>query len=108
MHLQGLSQLQELWLDNTKVTDAGLVHLQGLSQLQVLWLDDTKVTDAGLVHLQGLSQLQMLGLRNTKVTDQGVKKLQQALPNCKIVHDGEIMGTVYKKTATKPRAMSHL
>ena len=60
VHLQGLSQLQDLGLDDTKVTDAGLVHLQGLSQLQVLELDNTKVTDAGLVHLQGLSQLQAL------------------------------------------------
>jgi hypothetical protein len=38
------------------------------------------------VHIQGLSQLNVLDLRNTKVTDQGVKKLQQALPKCKIEH----------------------
>ena len=44
-----------LSLDNTKVTDAGLVHLQGLSQLRIVTLDRTKITDAGLVHLQGLS-----------------------------------------------------
>ncbi len=111
VHLQGLSHLQILWLNNTKVTDAGLVHLQGLSHLQILRLDNTKVTDAGLVHLQGLSHLRILALSNntqvtdaglvhfqgssqlirlllegTKVTDEGVRKLQQALPNCKIEH----------------------
>jgi hypothetical protein len=84
VHLQGLKQLQSLWLDNTHVTDAGLVHLQGLKQLRVLGLDSTHVTDAGLAHLQGLTQLQWLGLRNKQVTDTGVKKLQQALPNCQI------------------------
>jgi hypothetical protein len=84
MHLQGLSQLQVLWLDNTKVTDAGLVHLQGLSQLRELSVIDTKVTDAGLAHLQGLRQLQNLRLKDTKVTDEGIKRLQQALPSCKI------------------------
>ena len=59
VHLQGLSQLKTLDLDDAEVTDAGLVHLQGLSQLQSLRLYNTKVTDAGLVHLQGLSQLQV-------------------------------------------------
>jgi hypothetical protein len=84
VHLEGLSQLENLGLASTQVTNAGLVHLQRLSQLKALWLGSTKVTDAGLLHLQGLSQLEGLQLYNTKVTDQGVKKLQRALPNCKI------------------------
>jgi Leucine-rich repeat (LRR) protein len=84
-HLHGLRQLQNLDLSGTKVTDAGLVQLQRLSNLKWLGLGNTKVSDAGLVHLQGLGQLRLLGLGNTKATDQGVKKLQQALPNCRIV-----------------------
>jgi hypothetical protein len=44
----------------------------------------TEVTDVGLEHLKGLNKLQTLGLAETKVTDAGVKKLQQALPKCKI------------------------
>jgi hypothetical protein len=44
------------------------------------------VTDAGLEHLKALRQLQRLDLKETKVTADGVKKLQQALPNCKIEH----------------------
>jgi hypothetical protein len=66
-------------------TETVLPHLQGLSQLQYLDLSGTNVADAGLVHLEGLSQLQALHLTGTKVTDEGVRKLQQALPNCKIV-----------------------
>lgn len=83
-HLTELSNLRDLSLANTKVTDAGLDHLNGLHQLQTLELLNTKVTDAGLEHLKGLSRLQRLGLVNLKVTDQGVKKLQEALPKCKI------------------------
>ena len=77
VHLQGLKQLQSLGLDNTKVTDAGLMHLQGLSQLQTLSLVNTEVTDAGLVHLQGLSKLQWLWLYDTQVTDAGLVHLQE-------------------------------
>ena len=70
----------------TNVTDAGLVHLKGLTKLQTLNLSDTNVTDAGLVHLKGLTILQTLVLIDTKVTDAGVKKLQAALPKCRIYH----------------------
>ncbi len=42
------------------------------------------MTDAGLLDLEELSQLKELHLKKTHVTNEGVKKLQQALPNCKI------------------------
>jgi len=82
--LKGLIDLQELYLDDAQVTDAGLVHLKGLANLEELRLDDTNVTDAGLEHLEGLTSLKGLYLYETKVTDDGVKKLQDALPDCKI------------------------
>ena len=78
--LQGLSKLQLLSLDRTKVTDAGLEHLKGLSNLEWLYLRGTKVTNAGLEHLKGLSNLMGLGLVGTKVTDAGVQRLKEALP----------------------------
>ncbi len=59
-------------LSHTQVTDAGLEHLNGLKQLQTLWLDHTQVTHAGLEHLKGLKQLQELLLGSTPVTDAGL------------------------------------
>ncbi len=47
-------------------------------------VDERQVKDAGLEHLKGLMQLKKLVLHDTKVTDKGVKRLQEALPNCKI------------------------
>jgi hypothetical protein len=84
VYLKGLTHLKILYLNDTQITDAGLAHLAGLKQLEALVLDFTQITDAGLVYLAGLPQLQRLELGGTKVTDEGVRKLQQALPNCKI------------------------
>ena len=83
--LKCLPQLQWLDLGYTQITDADLEHLQGSSQLQVLLLSETKVTDAGLKYLDGLSQLRQLSLNGTAVTAEGVRKLQQALPNCRLI-----------------------
>lgn len=85
-HLEGLAQLRSLDLSWTQVTDAGLVHLKELTNLQTLSLSLTQVTDAGLEHLKGLARLRSLDVSARHVTDAGVKGLQNALPNCNIIH----------------------
>jgi len=77
--------LVRLHLEKTKVTDAGLAHLKPLANLEYLNLYSTEITDSGLAHLESLSKLKSLFLWQTKVTDAGVMKLQQALPNLKII-----------------------
>ena len=84
--LKGLTSLRRLNLDGGEVTDAGLEHLKGLTSLEELDLSHTQVTDAGLKHLKGLASLEYLGLCCNKVSNEGVKKLQEALPNCQIIH----------------------
>ncbi len=102
--LEYLPQLQELKLDCTQIGDAGLEHMAGLTQLRVLVLNDaagvfhagTQITNVGLFHLQRLTHLQRLcflsyGITNVKllrVTAAGWKKLQEALPNCRIEEVG--------------------
>ena len=69
--LEGLSQsrqLHSLYLERTKVSDAGLKHLSALN-LSLLYLDQTQVTDAGVTQLAGMQNLQSLDLRRTQVTD---------------------------------------
>ncbi|MGO8689900.1 MAG: hypothetical protein ACLQLG_09715 [Thermoguttaceae bacterium] len=80
-----LNNLRRLILSGSRVTDAGMVQLKGLARLTCLDLSQTKVGDAGLDHLKGLTNLRSLTLYSTDVTDGGVKKLQTALPNCKIL-----------------------
>ena len=59
-------------------------HLKELTNLEVVYLNGTKVTDAGLVRLKPMTNLEFLDVRGTMVTAEGVKKLQQALPRCEI------------------------
>jgi hypothetical protein len=84
VHLNGLTNLQFLFLGFPQITDAGLVHLKGLTNLRSLSLDCPRITDAGLEHLAGFTQLEELSLSDTQVTDESVKKLHQTLANCRI------------------------
>jgi Leucine Rich repeat len=75
-HLEGLTDLQLLYLPDTKVGDAGLAHLKGMSRLTMLILWKTKVGDAGLSNLAGLTRLRTLDLSDTEVTDAGLAHLE--------------------------------
>ena len=82
--LPQLPKLHGLHLADTHVTDSGLKHLHRFADLLQLSLDGCRVSDTGLEHLRGLANLELLNLTYTDVTPEGVKKLQKALPNCKI------------------------
>ncbi len=73
-HLRGLSNLRELYLDQTPLRE-GLEHVGRLRKLERLTLSDTTVTDADVQHLAGLSSLQSLGLSDTPITDAGLVQL---------------------------------
>ena len=70
------------------ISDTGLKELVKLKKITRINLDGTQVTDAGLPELAKITQLKEIDLKNTKgVTKAGIDELQQALPNCKIIHD---------------------
>nr|XP_033494663.1 uncharacterized protein si:ch73-173p19.1 isoform X2 [Epinephelus lanceolatus] len=71
-HITGLKSLCFLSLDQTKVTDAGMVlYLQSApSSLSQLSLNQTAVTEATLVVLRAcVPQLRLLSIKHTKVRD---------------------------------------
>ena len=76
--------LKRLYLQGTKVTNAGLRHLAGLNELHSLSLANTSVSDAGLKELEGLSALRQLDVQNTQVTAAGVTRLKAAIPELKV------------------------
>lgn len=84
MEVKRLTQLEEVHVHGSSVSNAGLAHLKGLGHLTTLCLRETRVTDAGLVHLKGLTKLAELDLSGTRVTDAGVNELKQELPGLSI------------------------
>jgi hypothetical protein len=75
--LRGVMQLQSLNLARTRVTDSGLEWVQRWTQLCDLGLNGTQITDAGLAHLHGLKQLRRLSLNSTKITGAGLETIAE-------------------------------
>jgi len=57
-----------------------------LTNLPELVLSSTKVTDAGLERRKTLTGLPTLSLHETQVGDEDLETLQQVLPQCKVEH----------------------
>jgi serine/threonine protein kinase len=75
-HLASLSTLRDLSLSGTIVSDAGLKHLAALTRLNSLDLNRTLVSDAGLLaHVNALARLTSLSLADTQITDAGLPAL---------------------------------
>jgi hypothetical protein len=82
--LEQLTSIEVLDLTGTEVGDDAMLKLEKLRDLKVLFVAGTNITDAGLLHLSGLEKLERLNVGNAAVTEEGLKKLQRALPKCKI------------------------
>ena len=57
---EGLQNLEPLFLERTKITDAGLKELKRHANVQILLLTNTQVGDAGLKELEEHANLQQL------------------------------------------------
>ena len=79
-----LTDLEDLGLTDSQVTDNGLGQLAKLTELRWLELDGTRITDAGLVGLVRFPKLERLDLSRTRVTDMGLSDLAK-LPNLHIL-----------------------
>jgi len=76
-HLAAHNQLEELCLNGTKVSAAGVVRfVKGRTNLQRLELSGVPLRDDDLASLKDLTELCVLSLRGTLVTDKGVEHLQ--------------------------------
>ncbi len=88
--LNRLPNLESLSLKGTAVTGTCFVPMSGYASLKQLFLSETKVTDAGLAGMSRLTNLRFLQLEDQlndpAITADGIKELKNALPNCIIRH----------------------
>ena len=78
-------RLKRLELEDSPYGDDLAAVIAGsLTNLTELRLANTKLTDAGLTHLATLRRLQAVRLRGTRITSDGLAAFQQARPQCKI------------------------
>ena len=68
------------------VNDHTIADLTDCSELKWLVLDNTDVSDAGLVFLHGMTKLRRIYIRGSRVTAAGVAQLKDALPNATILY----------------------
>ena len=87
--LASFTKLEQLSLSRTGIKDSGLASLTALKSLRVLGLIGCKrLSDTGLESLAKMSNLAELDIHtNPRLTEAAVRKLQAALPKCKIISD---------------------
>jgi len=79
------SELQELILDNSPISDVGLAHLANLNKLQTLYISGTNISDTGLSCLNAMDDLETLTVVFCGITDDGLIHLLQ-LPSLKYLN----------------------
>jgi hypothetical protein len=86
--LAGLPKLACVYLWETRITDAGLPALSSLPSLISLDVCKTAISDDGIEMLEKLTSVQDLRIHQTNITEDGYRRLQGALPRCKIEWSG--------------------
>ena len=63
-----MANLQELWLDNNRITSIESGDFDGLTNLQKLWLEDNQITSLESGAFDGLANLERLDLGDNQIT----------------------------------------
>jgi hypothetical protein len=76
-HLKGLKELRKLHLVDAKVYDSGVAALKGNPKLAELDLSGTMITNAAAATFKTLTGLRLLAVNKTKFGDAGVAQLKE-------------------------------
>jgi hypothetical protein len=88
--IQKLSQLEKLTLSPANLSSSDIQCLCKLPALRELDLTGcSKIDDDAVPHLQKMTGLRMLRLTGTGITDDGAERIDDALPNCRVIYGTE-------------------
>jgi len=79
-----LPGLRELLLEETQITDAGVLALTGLTDLEHLRLRGARIGNAGIAHLCQFQKLRILNLPHAQFTDDALAELAR-LPKLELL-----------------------
>lgn len=68
-------EIEEIELDNTRVTDQGFLVFEGMTSVKELSLENSLITGKSLAILQSMTELKYLHLAGAQITDEDLKKL---------------------------------
>lgn len=77
--LKNLKSLR--FINNGKLTDAGMEHLAGLTRLEQFSFVGTQITGKAYAKFQGFDKLVRVSHRGSQIGDEGLKELCDHLPN---------------------------
>ncbi len=75
--LASLTKLRTLNLGTTRLSDDGLRHLSALSQLELLRFGSSEIEGPGFVHFTSLPRLRFLIVNNAPIDDDALRHLEQ-------------------------------
>lgn len=99
-NLTCLSNLKDLGLSRTAISDNGMQYVNQFRQLEILQLQGTSITDRGLEQLGDLKELEVLSIGGTHITDEGLASIAN-FPQLRVLQlDNTISlkNMVHKKT----------
>jgi len=106
--LRGFPELQTLYLNRSRVGDAGVAMLIRLPTLSVLHLQGASISDAGLVDLAQSHTLAGLDLSDTTVSNAGIAHLRSKPLAWLDVSGTAVTGEVFATWQSHPKGMSLL
>ena len=86
-------EILSILLSLSKRSAPGAARLKEFKNLRHLGLDNTQITDVGLLRLREMTHLDCLDVSGPRMTDEGLTKLFKALPKVGHQHGGGAIGT---------------
>lgn len=83
-HLEALGGIREIEVEGTRITSDGVSQLTRFKTLEVLKLCNVAVDDSAVDALTKLRRLKFLDILHTRISIEGARRIQTALPNCRI------------------------
>ena len=82
--LAGLTELHDLGLDGTKVTDKGMAALKGMTELENLYVGMTDVTAKGLAVVPRKERMAMMRTGKAALTPKQLDEVMRLYPGTQI------------------------